>query len=186
MIKKEEDILNSALSLFVSKGFHGTSTASIANNADVSNGTLFHYYRSKDSLVQKLHAWIKEEQIEAIMQGLDEETNPKDQCKLIWRNAIDWAMKNKEKYHFLHVYKYSPYRKKHKGKFEQFKTKFSDIVEKGIQQKQLRYLPDDFVYDTMNASVYGMIEYLENNPVKYRTPEFMKQAFEMFWGSVKA
>ena len=121
-----------------------------------------------------------------ITQGLDEQSNPKEQCKLIWRNAIDWAMKNKDKYRFLHIYKYSPYKKKHKGKVENFKKNFSDIVEKGVQQKQMRYLPDDFVLDMINASVYGMIEYLENNPVKYRTPEFMKQAFEMFWGSVKA
>ncbi len=185
MNTKEENILKSALEMFVHKGFHGASTSAIAANAEVSNGTLFHYYRSKDALIQTLHQFTKSEQINSIMLNIDEESDPKEKLRLIWNQAIHWAIKNEEKYRFLQEYKYSPYKRNHKGNFDEFKTKFRDLVEKGIQQKQIRFLPDDFIFDITLANIYGMIEYLGKNPVKFRTPEFMKQAFEIFWSSLK-
>lgn len=186
MKTKEEDILNSALQSFVTKGFHGSSTASIAEKAGVSNGTLFHYYRSKDVLIQRLHQHIKSEQIVAISSRLEEESDYKEKIKLIWTQSIQWAMTNKEKYIFLNQYKYSPYHKKHKGDVEEFRKHFFEIVEKSIQLKVIRYLPEDFVFDMTNASVYGMVEYLNSNPVKFRTPEFMRQSFDLFFNGIKA
>jgi hypothetical protein len=95
-------------------------------------------------------------------------------------------MTHKEKYIFLHQYKYSPYQKKHKGDVEEFRKYFFEVVEKSIQLKVIRYLPEDFVYDMTNASIYGMVEYLNANPVKFRTPEFMRQAFDLFFNGIKA
>lgn len=184
MVKKEEQLLESALKLFTSKGFHGTSTAAIASNAGVSNGILFHYYKSKDSLIQRLYQSVKAEQIEFILVGVGDAEEPREKLRIIWKQSIDWALKNKSKYRFLNQYKYSPYKRKQKADLQKIRTLFEDIVEKGIQKKQLRYLPWDFVYEMTYANVYGMIEYLDANPIKYRTPEFMKQAFESFWESI--
>jgi len=185
MTEKQEDILKSALEMFVHKGFHGASTAAIAENAEVSNGSLFHYFRSKDNLIQKLHESIKSEQIDYILIGIEEEGDPKEKIRLIWKQSIQWAMENSKKYSFLHQYKYSPYKRKIKGNVETLRKVFFNNVENGIQKKQIRFMPEDFVFDLTNASVYGMVEYLSNNPVKFKTPEFMKQAFEIFWGSLK-
>ena len=185
MSGKSESILQSALELFVIKGFHGTATSVIAEKAGVSNGTLFHHFKSKESLIQHLHQQVKSEQIAYIRQGLDKVVQPKEKVHLIWSQAIQWAMNNKDKYKFLHQYKYSPYRKKHRPDVETFKKEFHDIVEKGIQVKDFRYLPYDFVFDMSNAHVHGMVEYLSANPIKFRTPEFMKQAFESFMDSVR-
>jgi AcrR family transcriptional regulator len=41
--------LAAALQLFVAFGFHGTPTSRIAAQAGVSNGTLFHYYKTKQN-----------------------------------------------------------------------------------------------------------------------------------------
>lgn len=185
MNSKEISILDSALKLFVSQGFHGTSTAEIAKNANVSNGTLFHYFNSKDSLIQSLHDTIKKEQIASISNDLDVNGDPKEQIASIWRNALNWAYNNKNKYKFLSIYKYSPYKKKHKSDVGKFIKEFDLLVEKGIQKKQLRFMPGDYVYEITNANVYGMVNYLESNPVKYRTPEFMRQSFEWFWQGMK-
>ena len=185
MTIKEEKIYESALALFTSKGFHGASTSSIAENAEVSNGTLFHYFRSKDILIQQLHSHIKSEQIAAISAGLDKETNPKEQLKLIWTQSIQWAMTNKTKWIFLHQYKNSPYRKKPKSDVTDFEKLFCVIIEKGIQQKLFRYLPDNFITNMTIGSVYGMTEYLDANPIKFRTPEFMRQAFDVFYDGIK-
>jgi AcrR family transcriptional regulator len=49
-IEKTDRILSTALKLFVTYGFHGTPTSKIASEAGISNGTLFHYFKTKDEL----------------------------------------------------------------------------------------------------------------------------------------
>lgn len=44
-------ILDAAARLFASSGFHATSTRRIAAEAEVSEGTVFHYFRSKNDLM---------------------------------------------------------------------------------------------------------------------------------------
>lgn len=185
MTKKEQDILDAALNLFVTNGFHGTSTSSIAKKANVSNGTLFHYHRSKDALVKTLYKSTVKEYQEAILSGENEIDPIKDKVQALWKQSIDWAFKNKEKYHFIFQYEYAST----KGEFKKerglgLKKCFADITEKGIQQKLIALRPDDFIFTMYEANIYGMMIYLFENPVKYRMPEFMKQSFNWFWISI--
>ncbi len=46
-----EHILNTAANLFATKGFHRTTTKEIAQAADVSEGTLYNYFESKNDLL---------------------------------------------------------------------------------------------------------------------------------------
>jgi AcrR family transcriptional regulator len=46
-----EQILKTAATLFASKGFHRTTTKEIAEAADVSEGTLYNYFESKNDLL---------------------------------------------------------------------------------------------------------------------------------------
>jgi len=48
---KKQLILGTALKLFVEAGFHGTATSKIAAEANVANGTLFNYFRTKEELI---------------------------------------------------------------------------------------------------------------------------------------
>ncbi len=58
---KREKILKAALHLFVEFGFHGTPTSKIANKAGVANGTLFHYFATKEALIIALYIDIKQQ-----------------------------------------------------------------------------------------------------------------------------
>jgi AcrR family transcriptional regulator len=49
--ERERIILDAAARLFASSGFHATSTRRIAAAAGVSEGTVFHYFRSKNDLM---------------------------------------------------------------------------------------------------------------------------------------
>ncbi|WP_281646610.1 TetR/AcrR family transcriptional regulator [Parendozoicomonas sp. Alg238-R29] len=58
--EKEKSILSAALQLFCEHGFHSSPTSKIAALAGVSNGTLLHDYKNKDSLILALYLDIKE------------------------------------------------------------------------------------------------------------------------------
>ena len=49
--EKRERIVRAARQLFLSKGFHGTTTSEIAELADVAKGTLFFHAKSKEALL---------------------------------------------------------------------------------------------------------------------------------------
>lgn len=50
----KKKVLTTALRLFANNGFHATTTAKIAKQAGVSEGTIYKYFSSKDDLLAKL------------------------------------------------------------------------------------------------------------------------------------
>lgn len=52
--KREEEILVAALELFVEKGYVNTKTSEISKAVQISEGLLFHYFKSKEALLTKL------------------------------------------------------------------------------------------------------------------------------------
>ncbi|HJA27259.1 MAG TPA: TetR/AcrR family transcriptional regulator [Candidatus Limosilactobacillus intestinigallinarum] len=50
----KKKVLKTALKLFASNGFHATTTAKIAREAGVSEGTIYKYFSSKEDLLAKL------------------------------------------------------------------------------------------------------------------------------------
>lgn len=48
--KRRQEILNTALNLFIQKGYAATRTADIANAVGMSEGLLFHYFETKEKL----------------------------------------------------------------------------------------------------------------------------------------
>jgi AcrR family transcriptional regulator len=51
---RKVQIMNSALELFATKGFKGTSIADIAANTGISKGLLYNYFSSKEELIKDI------------------------------------------------------------------------------------------------------------------------------------
>lgn len=105
---KKNKIMDSALKLFVEKGFHGTSTSAISKNAGVSAGILFHYFPSKNDLITELFLNIKTEFFKLLFNQVDEDSIEKS-LFAFWTSGIKWAMNNIYKFRFLALYHYSPF-----------------------------------------------------------------------------
>jgi AcrR family transcriptional regulator len=69
---REREILEAARRVFSEKGFHATRMSDIAHAAGVSQGTLYHYFRSKDDLFLALCS-IWADLMEAGIRALSEE-----------------------------------------------------------------------------------------------------------------
>jgi AcrR family transcriptional regulator len=52
--QKRQEILQAALSCFVRDGFHGASTTDICAAAKISPGHLYHYFGSKEAIIEAL------------------------------------------------------------------------------------------------------------------------------------
>ena len=60
--RRLDQILDAAARLFAAKGFHRTTTREIAEAADVSEGTLYNYFDSKNDLLIAIIARLANEQ----------------------------------------------------------------------------------------------------------------------------
>jgi TetR/AcrR family transcriptional regulator, repressor for uid operon len=71
---KRQQIVDAAIICFAKRGFHATSTAEICAQAEMSPGNLFHYFPSKDAIIQAIAELDRQETNKALAQ-LDEVWN---------------------------------------------------------------------------------------------------------------
>ena len=83
-------ILSAATRVIASQGL-GASTATIAQEAGVSNGSLFVYFESKAMLMNQLYVSLKTEMGAAAMAGLPAESDPREQVLHMWTRWLRWA-----------------------------------------------------------------------------------------------
>ena len=106
---KKEKILQAALKLFITVGFDGTSTSKIAAQADVSNGTLFHYFKTKEELINKLFLKAKNDYREYILNNMKSSKNTKGKIFEFWSACLEWIFNNPESIAFYDMFSSSPY-----------------------------------------------------------------------------
>lgn len=72
MIDRKEKIVQASMQLFVERGFHNTSTRIIAEEAGVSEGLIFRYFSSKDSLLDFLLQQGADEMYQTVAEVISE------------------------------------------------------------------------------------------------------------------
>ena len=89
-------ILSAATRVIASRGL-GASTAAIAKEAGVSNGSLFVYFDTKAALLNELYVALKTEMTAAATAGLHADGEPREQVLHMWTQWLRWATTNPQK-----------------------------------------------------------------------------------------
>ena len=77
----QQRILDAAIEVFASKGFHGATTSEIAKAASVAEGTIFKYYKTKKLLLHGVLEHIIHEVVPSIMKQSFEEVQEHFSCR---------------------------------------------------------------------------------------------------------
>ena len=89
---KRELILDAALEMFVNNGFENSPTSKIAKEAGVATGTLFHYFKTKEDLINELYLETKKNMVYALKKDLSKAVTLRQKIECIWYNAIKWGL----------------------------------------------------------------------------------------------
>src|SRR5436189_2761619 len=81
-------ILNSALDLLRDRGYERTTMRAIAKKAGVSLGNAYHYYGSKDHLIQAFYQRTHEEHLSASLPVLEKESSLKERLLSVMQLKI--------------------------------------------------------------------------------------------------
>lgn len=180
---RQKQILSAALKLFVAYGFHGTPTSKIAEEAGVANGTLFHYYKTKDELVVSLYNDIKAEQAVALSAITHESDFIAPKFRNIFIHTIYWALNNRDKFYYLQQFYLSPHRFKVTAEMmQQHDTVAVTLIGECIRKKLMKQLPPDMAFAMFNSQVFGIYQYLTSASFSPQEQEqVIHDAYGMTW-----
>jgi AcrR family transcriptional regulator len=82
-------ILDAAVDIVDQEGL-GVSTARLASRAGVSNGTLFHYFPTRQDLIDGLYLHLKRD-LAAAIGDLDGSAAAKDRAREVWDRWVTWG-----------------------------------------------------------------------------------------------
>lgn len=186
MNEKYDRILKTAIRLFIEKGIHNTPTSVIAKEAEVATGTLFHYFKNKEALIDAVYLDSKMSMINAITHGLNKEDNIISTTKKMFLNSLKWSIENPERVHFYQTYGNSGFITSLTKAEGQEKLDFlNHFLIEGQQQGYIKQLPVDILFNAVYGIMAQMMKFFSLNPEIIKDQDYVEDAFTLLWDSIK-
>lgn len=185
-MSKKEQIYEAALRLFNTYGFDRTPTSQIAREAGVATGTLFHYFPTKEELINNLYLQCKESMINRIFQGIDEEKSYRAKIRRAYENMLRWGVYAREEFLFFQQFSNSPAIQD--STHELAETRFKpvmDLVLQGIEQENLKGIDPHLLLNAVMGMIMSNVLYLMGKPELLEDPDFLETTFAMVWDAIK-
>lgn len=182
---KREQILETTLNLISEIGFQSTSISLIIQKSNTAAGTIYHYFKSKEDLIDTLYNELRKEMGQAIIRNIDQPLTYKEKFFLIWTNLFTFYINNPRKFEFLEDYANSPLiRKEIKVINQRHYQSAIDFIESGIQLGTLRNLPVQVIINLFfgNISTYTRMILLEEIEP---TNDLLEKIIQSSWDSIK-
>ena len=186
MIDKKKQILDAALKLFVEYGFHGTPTSMIAKEAGVANGTLFHYFATKEELVVALYVDIKNRMAAYLAEQVQAQRSFKELVREQFIATVYWALDNNLEYRFSEQFKTSPFAASiAPNEIEASLQPYYQILRQGIEAGVFRPQPVELLFILISSQASGLCQYLlQHNFSRTRQHEVISDTFDMLWAMI--
>ncbi len=161
------EILNAALEVFATNGFHAASISMIAEKAGVSKGLMYNYFKSKDDLLKTI---IEEgfQLLFTMMEEVNTETDPRKALEKIIRLSIRHTKENLEYWKlFMSLILQSPAQKDVESLMIEFRNKaikeLSDLF-KAIGEKD-HYIKAFELGTQLDGIGFNMVSASESFPI---------------------
>lgn len=185
-MNKQDQIFQAALKLFITYGYDKTPTAQIAKEAGIATGTLFHYFPTKEELVNSLYLHCKDTMTYRCFLGVSDEKTFRGKMRRIYENALKWGVTCKEEFLFFQQFSNSPNildatRKEGESRF----LVFCELIRQGLEQELLKDIDPDLLMTNLLGMLSANILYAMSNPSLIEEKEFVEATFTLIWDAVK-
>jgi AcrR family transcriptional regulator len=169
--EKRIAILNAAVDAVATLGL-AAPTVKIARGAGVADGTLFVYFPTKETLLNELVLFIKDD----LKQTVEAELVPTDDVERwlhgFWNRYIEWGLQSPEKYRAMRQLNASPaLTDETRMRAQAMFAPFDDMIAEGLKKGVLRDQSVDFVGSITDAMATMVLERAQQDPgnnEKYR------------------
>ena len=180
--RKRQQILDTALQLFVRQGIQATSTASIARQAEVATGTLFHHFASKQALIIALYRDIKSE-LGTAMQQRGQQGDLRARVRHYWQQALQWAQHHPEKFRFMQQLAHDPQfdSRLHQELMATAMGFLSTEIRQAQDEGKLAPLPPELVFNFCHSHFLATANLFAERPELAEQPAYRDGAFLILW-----
>ena len=132
-------LIEAAVRVFARKGFHGTRVADIAAEAGVAHGLLYHYFASKDELLEIIVRETWSARLQALERIEEEVTPAREQLRRLAALVLrTWQREPDLVRVLVRELRRNPLLQRDVGEIEQALGAITRIVEQGQTDGQLR------------------------------------------------
>lgn len=183
---KIEQIYKATLKLVRGNGLAGITMQSVAKEADIATGTLYIYFKNKESIITSLFDVCVKNSASVFFRGYDPGAPFRDGFHLIWTNILQHKLTRFDEGVFLEQCFHSPYIDE--GTKITVKKMFDpmrELLERGKNEDLIKEV-DTF---WLLAFMIGGINEIAKRAVYFNkklTPEILDISFRMCWDGMKA
>ncbi|MDE1148179.1 MAG: TetR/AcrR family transcriptional regulator [Azospirillaceae bacterium] len=175
-------ILAAAVRVIAAQG-PGATTALIAKEAGVSNGSLFTYFETKADLLNQLYREVKAEMAAAALDGLPDGDDVRAQLFHMWSHWLRWAVASPEKRRVLaHLDVSGEITPDSRQAGRQMMAGIAAVLEHSRANGPMRAVPLGFIVALMQSMANTTMDFMIQEPANADT--HCATAFDAMWRMV--
>jgi len=182
---KRTAILEATLRLISENGFHGTAMSKVAKEAGVSAGIIYHYFDSKDDLMDELYKHIKRKFGLMINESLDQTQPLKIQIRQILGLMMKYYIQRPLESTFLEQYTRSPYFSPEiEVEVGQYYLPLLECFQRGQQEMMIKDFPAPVVH-TLTVDVATSLAQKHAAGLLTLTDELIEEIIDACWEAIR-
>ncbi len=179
---KRTAIMEAALKLFTERGFQGTSTAQISQEAGVATGTLFNYFPTKEDLINSLYFEVKGRLSSSMGKEIETESTFQERVRRLWSNSINWGIDNQEEFLFVGQFCSSPYITKYTREEVMKEYIFlHNLVNEGIKTGEIKDFSSELTIAMFYQGSRAVVNLILNSNLSKDKNELIENGFQIIW-----
>lgn len=182
---KKTAVLQAALELISEQGFHGAPMSQIAQRANVSIGTIYRSFSSKEDLINALYIDVKTHLAQFALRNYSESL-PVHKCfSLLLRNIIDYFVNHPMEFLFMEQYSNSPLitdasRQEGLRMFEHV----SNLFKRATEENLLKVLPVEMINTLAYGGIMSLVKFYLFSEVK-PDDAILNGGVDAIWDAIK-
>lgn len=183
---KRAAILQATLNLISVHGFHGTAMSRVAREAGVSAGIIYHYFDSKEDLIDQLYLQVKYDLSQALLAGYAEDRPLRERFGRVWVNTLRFHLEHPRETAFQEQYENSPFVKPAvQERAMEYYAPLVQFLQHAMQDGTLKVMPEPMFY-TLTIEVAISLAKKQHAGVLDLDDALIDTAIEACWNAVKA
>ena len=182
---KRTAILEATLRLISKNGFHGTAMSKVAKEAGVSAGIIYHYFDSKDDLMDELYKHIKRNFGQALEANFDPDQPLKVQIRQLFDTMIRYYIQRPLESAFVEQYTRSPYfRTEIEEEVSQYYLPLLGCVQQAYDAMIIKQLPAPVMH-TLTVDVATSLAQKQAAGFLTLTDDLIEEIIDACWEAIR-
>ncbi len=182
-----EKILGASLVLFTQRGYFNTSVPDIARTAQVSVGSIYHYFKDKEDVARALYVGLMEGLQGELDRIAQQHVVAHDRCRAVMAMLFDLTESNREAMDFMLYAKHREFLPSERPvcSSKPFET-MRDFVKSGMTQGDIRNIDVMVATSCLFGGAIRLITARLDGVLTEPLPDRMDSVWECAWRSVAA